>query len=228
LVHFLKVNVGTMAEIKTEQEPSIEEILESIRQIISEDGTPVAAEQPAKPAAAKAPPPAAEPPKPAATAKPPQPPQPPQSAQPVQPAQTAHPVQSAPPAAAAPAAKPAQPPAKTPAPEPVLDLTDRVEETSPERPSIVMEEVEEMESAPLMSEMTEEAAVAAMARILAQNLAVDRELPGKPGSLTLEDIVREIMHPLIKVWLDKNLPVIIEKLVAREIEKLSHRAMDKS
>lgn len=84
-----------------------------------------------------------------------------------------------------------------------------------------------MESSPLMSEMTEEHAVAAMARILAQNLAVERELPGRPGPVTLEDIARDLMHPLIKTWLDKNLPVIIEKLVAREIEKLSHRAMDK-
>jgi uncharacterized protein len=66
-----------------------------------------------------------------------------------------------------------------------------------------------------------------MARILAQNIAVERELPGKPGNVTLEDMAREIMQPLIKVWLDKNLPIIIEKLVAREIEKLSHRAMDK-
>ena len=196
-----------MAEIKTEQEPSIEEILESIRQIISEDGTPVAQppsqaappkpapkapppEQP-KPVAAKAPPP--EPPKPAAVAKP-----------------------------------PSAPPAPAPTPEPVLDLTDKVEAAAPAKPRIVMEEIEAMETSPLMSELTEEAAVALMARILAQNIAVEREMPGKPGPLTLEDMAREIMHPLIKVWLDKNLPIIIEKLVAREIEKLAHRAMDKS
>jgi cell pole-organizing protein PopZ len=119
-----------------------------------------------------------------------------------------------------------EPPPPPEAPEPVLDLTDKIEEEPP-RPRIVMEEVEAMENNPLMSQMTEEAAVAAMSRILAQNLAVEREWPGKPGPVTLEDMARELMHPLIKVWLDQNLPIIIEKLVAREIEKLAHRAMDK-
>ncbi|TAL29236.1 MAG: DUF2497 domain-containing protein [Alphaproteobacteria bacterium] len=104
-----------------------------------------------------------------------------------------------------------------------------MEEPAPAaKPRIVMQEIEAMENAPLMSEVTEEQAVTIMARILAQNVAVERELPGRPGPVTLEDMAREIMHPLIKVWLDKNLPIIIEKLVAREIEKLSHRAMDKN
>jgi cell pole-organizing protein PopZ len=207
-----------MADIKTEQEPSIEEILESIRQIISEDGTPVTPEaQPQPPAVAKpVPKPQAEqapPPKPVAKAPPPQ----------QQAAVPKPPVQPPKAAVAPPPPLPSPPPA---AQAPVLELTDKVEEEPPAKPRIIMQEIE-MENTPLMSELTEEAAVAAMARILAQNLAVERELPGKPGHLTLEDIARDIMHPLIKVWLDKNLPVIIEKLVAREIEKLSHRAMDK-
>lgn len=209
-----------MADIKTEQEPSIEEILESIRQIISEDGTPVPPEN-QQPAAAK---PAAKP-----QAQPPTDPRPVSKAPP--PAQAAPPPQP-PKAAAPPPPKPA--PTQAPAPAPVLELTDKVEvETAPApeppaKPRIVMQEIEAMENAPLMSELTEEAAVALMARILAQNVAVERELPGKPGPVTLEDMARDIMHPLIKVWLDKNLPVIIEKLVAREIEKLAHRAMDKT
>lgn len=199
-----------MAEIKTEQEPSIEEILESIRQIISEDGTPVTPDNQQPAAAAK---PVAKPqaqppadPKPVAKVPPP----PPKAAVPPPPPPT---------------------PMPTPAPAPILELTDKVvEEAPPEppaKPRIVMQEIEAMENAPLMSELTEEQAVTIMARILAQNVAVERELPGKPGPVTLEDMAREIMHPLIKVWLDKNLPIIIEKLVAREIEKLAHRAMDK-
>ena len=64
-----------MADLKTEQEPSIEEILESIRQIISEDGTTPAAgdaltlsgpepEAPMKAYAPPPPPPAPPAPKP--------------------------------------------------------------------------------------------------------------------------------------------------------------------
>lgn len=207
-----------MAEIKTEQEPSIEEILESIRQIISEDGTPVAEGQ-QKPAAK----PAAEQVMKAAPAPVKQPAQTMAAPQPQKPA-GAEGFALQPAAAPAPAAE-----------EAVLELTDKVEPPAPApeqaapaeqpKPRIVLEEA--MEDDPLMSDMTAEAAVAAMARIMAQNIAVERELPGKPGPVTLEDMAREIMHPLIKTWLDKNLPIIIEKLVAREIEKLARRALDK-
>jgi len=56
------------------------------------------------------------------------------------------------------------------------------------------------------------------------NMSVDR---GKhAGGITLEDIVRESMKPLLREWLDKNLPPMIEKLVKRELEKLANKAMD--
>ena len=206
-----------MAEIKTEQEPSIEEILESIRQIISEDGTPVAEGQQK---------PAAKPADAGTLGKAPAAPKQPAQTMTMPAAATAAPADSA---GFAPAA-----PADSAADDTVLELTDKIEPPAAEpeaaseekpKPRIVLEEA--MEDDPLMSDMTAEKAVSAMARIMAQNIAVERELPGRPGNVTLEDMAREIMHPLIKVWLDKNLPVIIEKLVAREIEKLARRALDK-
>lgn len=188
-----------MAEIKTEQEPSIEEILESIRQIISEDGTPVdAATAAAKPA------------KPAESIAAPVPPKPKQIEAP------------------RPVAPP--PPAR---PEPILDLTERVAETPKPAPRIVLEETpEEMEQAAddsehLVSDDTADAAVASLAKLLANNMSVERELPGRPGNVTLEDMTREILKPLLRQWLDQNLQHIIEKMVAREIERLSLRALEK-
>jgi len=209
-----------MAEIKTEQEPSIEEILESIRQIISEDGTPVVegqqkpAAKPADAGALKAPPAA---PKTASQAL--------QQQQAAKFAGSDTALGQMSKAAAAPPADISM------GDDSVLELTDKIETqqtAAPEekpKPRIVLEEA--MEDDPLMSDMTAEKAVSMMARIMAQNIAVERELPGRPGNVTLEDMAREIMHPMIKVWLDKNLPVIIEKLVAREIEKLARRALDK-
>ncbi len=186
-----------MAEIKTEQEPSIEEILESIRQIISEDGTPVdaatAAAKPAKPAESIA---APVPPKPK---------------------QVEAPRTLAPPA-----------PAR---PEPVLDLTERVDPPKPVAPRIVLEESPEDEvvddSEHLVSDDTADAAVASLARLLANNISVERELPGRPGNVTLEDMTREVLKPLLRQWLDQNLQHVIEKMVAREIERLSLRALEK-
>ena len=211
-----------MADNKTDQEPSIEEILESIRQIISEDGTPVET--------VSIPPPA--PPKPVAppppvVAKPPLAPEP----------EEAYTPPPAPKAAPVPPPAPKIPPMQDLPPLPrlgdeetgvVLDLTDKIETPKPEsrqNPRIVLEDVMEDEEH-LVSDMTADAAVAAMMKLLSNNISLERELPGKPGPVTLEDMARELMRPLIKQWLDRNLQHIIEKMVAREIERLSARALD--
>jgi hypothetical protein len=38
---------------------------------------------------------------------------------------------------------------------------------------------------------------------------------------TLEDLVREMLQPLLKSWLDDNLPGLVERLVRAEIERVS-------
>jgi uncharacterized protein len=38
---------------------------------------------------------------------------------------------------------------------------------------------------------------------------------------TLEDLVREMLRPMLKSWLDDNLPGIVERLVRAEIERVS-------
>ena len=38
---------------------------------------------------------------------------------------------------------------------------------------------------------------------------------------TLEDLVREMLKPMLKAWLDDNLPIIVERLVRAEIERVS-------
>jgi len=38
---------------------------------------------------------------------------------------------------------------------------------------------------------------------------------------TLEDLVREMLRPMLKTWLDDNLPTIVERLVRAEIERVS-------
>jgi uncharacterized protein len=41
------------------------------------------------------------------------------------------------------------------------------------------------------------------------------------NSRTLEDLVREMLKPMLKVWLDDNLPNMVERLVRAEIERVS-------
>jgi uncharacterized protein len=38
---------------------------------------------------------------------------------------------------------------------------------------------------------------------------------------TLEDLVREMMRPMLKVWLDDNLPSLVERMVRAEIERVA-------
>ena len=37
----------------------------------------------------------------------------------------------------------------------------------------------------------------------------------------IEDSIREMLRPLLKQWLDDNLPVIVERLVRQEIERVA-------
>ena len=38
---------------------------------------------------------------------------------------------------------------------------------------------------------------------------------------TLEDLVREMLRPMLKTWLDDNLPGIVERMVRTEIDRVS-------
>jgi cell pole-organizing protein PopZ len=49
---------------------------------------------------------------------------------------------------------------------------------------------------------------------LAQTILVD-------NARTLEDLVREMLQPMLKSWLDDNLPTVVERLVRAEIERVS-------
>src|SRR5439155_6044556 len=41
------------------------------------------------------------------------------------------------------------------------------------------------------------------------------------NATTLEDLVKEMLRPLLKTWLDDNLPNLVERLVRAEIERVS-------
>ena len=45
----------------------------------------------------------------------------------------------------------------------------------------------------------------------------ERELPLGAVNRTLEDMVRELLRPMLKEWLDDNLPPLVERLVRDEI-----------
>ena len=69
------------------------------------------------------------------------------------------------------------------------------------------------EPRPLMSSTTS-AAVDSAFNALAQTVLVQ-------NARTLEDLVREMLRPMLKSWLDDNLPGMVERIVRAEIERVS-------
>ena len=69
------------------------------------------------------------------------------------------------------------------------------------------------EPRPLMSPATS-AAVDSAFSALAQTVLVQ-------NARTLEDLVREMLRPMLKSWLDDNLPGMVERIVRSEIERVS-------
>jgi cell pole-organizing protein PopZ len=69
------------------------------------------------------------------------------------------------------------------------------------------------ERAQLLSHETT-AAVDSAFNTLAQTVLVQ-------NARTLEDLVREMLRPMLKSWLDDNLPGMVERLVRAEIERVS-------
>ncbi len=41
---------------------------------------------------------------------------------------------------------------------------------------------------------------------------------------TVEDLVVEMIRPLLREWLDRNLPILVERIVQKEIRKLVREA----
>jgi hypothetical protein len=66
---------------------------------------------------------------------------------------------------------------------------------------------------PLLSEAAQTTAASAFQRLSA---AVEHSQPR-----TFEDHVKEMLRPMLKAWLDENLPPLVERLVQAEIERVS-------
>jgi len=59
---------------------------------------------------------------------------------------------------------------------------------------------------------------------LAKALLSKRDIAIGNRDMTLEGLIREIFRPLLREWLDQNLPYLIERLVKKEIDHMVNRA----
>ena len=205
-----------------QQEPSMEDILASIRRILSEDseeGEPNPNDAQAPEAEAQA---AVE-----ADAEVPADPEPEQALSEPEPEPEPEPIEE-------PSSEPAPEPVAEAEPEPELvaepepAFEAQFDEPTPEEdPEDVLELTESMRVPEgeynLVSRPTADVSTDVLAD-LAKAILNRRELSvGAPG-ITLESMVRGMLKPLLKEWLDRNLPYLIERLVKREIDLMVNRA----
>ncbi len=64
-------------------------------------------------------------------------------------------------------------------------------------------------------------AFAGLAEAVEKNEVAARRLPVREGGETIEDMIRTMLKPMLNEWLDAHLPDIVERLVSREIQRLS-------
>jgi cell pole-organizing protein PopZ len=88
----------------------------------------------------------------------------------------------------------------------------------PLRPEAEVEPKLELGRERILSSATSGAAAAAFAQLGA--LPRERELSLGGADRTLEDIVRDMLRPLLQTWLDENLPRLVERLVREEIARV--------
>lgn len=103
--------------------------------------------------------------------------------------------------------------AEDPEEEAVLELREPVEEAQAQAPAAPAARTE-----PILSERAVEATrgpLEALSRMVVK--------PEVAGSDTLEGLVREMLKPMLRDWLDANLPQIVEAMVAREITRITGR-----
>lgn len=184
-------------------EPSMEDILASIKRIIADDPAPLPQSPvPGAQGAPLSPPvfdrvsPVASPARPAAESRTAEPP------------------------------RPWPPHTEAKPPESILELTDRMPEPPPPRtaappppePSApVQRAVERLRQAE--AEMPQPAP-----RPVPRDLLPRTPTPrATGGDITLEALAREMLQPMLADWIEKNLPDMVERLVQAEIRRMSER-----
>ena len=103
--------------------------------------------------------------------------------------------------------------------EEVLELTDTTADSQPDETPA---DATRVEDDPLLSKDRVEAS----RNTLSQLAEIVKPQPGADlpiGTVSLDDMVREAIKPMLKQWLDQNLPTIVEDMVAREIQRISGR-----
>lgn len=107
-----------------------------------------------------------------------------------------------------------------------IELVEEEEEESPTEVAAEVTPLTLVAAAPegsILDEAPATAATGSLSGLVAVVDAANGTSIGN-GNRTIEDLVKEVMRPMIKEWLDDNLPALVERVVRREVERLSRTA----
>lgn len=203
---------------QTAQEPTMEEILASIRRIISEDDAP------AETAPAPAPAPVAVAPAPEPEPAPVSPAMMDETLSVQEPVSAEEDVleltdtYEAPAAAAESIGDLDVAPAAEPDPFPVESAAQAVLAPQPEHP---------MDTTAHERLVGDNAAASAASAFAGLAASLKRDEPSEPSfgsGPTVDELARALLRPMLKEWLDANLPAIVEAQVRKEVERIARTA----
>lgn len=123
------------------------------------------------------------------------------------------------------------PPRSDPAPfghDEILELSEPAPEAEPDyeapavaEPAVVAAPTPPAVAAPAEAILSERTAEATRGPLDALSRMIVK--PDVAGADTLEGMVREMLRPMLRDWLDANLPAMVETMVAREIERITNK-----
>jgi cell pole-organizing protein PopZ len=122
-----------------------------------------------------------------------------------------------------PQAEPAQP--ARPVPEPVAFApprpAPRAYAAPPERPRPSPAHAAPMPDPQLSADIAEELLEPATHAAVRANFARLNNLGLGNSGITIEQMMREMLRPMLKDWLDEHLPAVVERMVEKEISRIS-------
>jgi len=123
--------------------------------------------------------------------------------------------------------EPVEEPEEEMVPEPDPEEDDFMDDDDPRNiiEQIRAQTAEEANTVPsdILSNAAQAAALGSMSKLKSK---MPINSPRSYDGVTLEDIVRETLHPMLREWMDDNLPHMVERIVQKELEKLARRAFD--
>ncbi|MGV3729609.1 MAG: DUF2497 domain-containing protein [Sphingopyxis sp.] len=105
---------------------------------------------------------------------------------------------------------------RVPEADDILDLQDEEDRVTAEEAPEAAEE--------LVSEASADAArqsLEALTAVVAPAVAAATAAAPAAGGRTMEDVVLDALRPMLKEWLDANLPALVEAMVAKEISRIT-------